>query len=176
MGTTTRLAFLLTCTLPLMACAKSAAETPGEADPVITRVDDSRIPYPTSRIEGRLSLPDGCLMINDAVAFWPAGATWDADHRKVVFGGDFHGAPSATVGAEFVGGGGVWGARDDLSGVLDDDAEAAVRGCMAKTSATTATLVYPAAIESESTLAESSISAVPKYPPRQTDQRKERAL
>jgi hypothetical protein len=133
----------MACSMSLMVCAVSGAAPSANADPVITRVADSRIPYPTALVEGRLSLQEGCLIINGAIAFWPAGTTWDADNRQVLFGGDFQGAAPAPVDAHFTGGGGTWDAVDDMSGVLNKDAEAAVRNCMARTGATSAVLVYP---------------------------------
>ena len=134
---------LLACSMWLMGCAASGAESSTNADPVITRVVDPRIPYPLAMVEGRLSLREGCLMINGGVAFWPAGTAWDAENRLVRFGGDFQGADPAPVDAHFTGGGGIWDAGDDMSGVLDKDAEAAIRDCMARTRATYAVLVYP---------------------------------
>lgn len=110
---------------------------------MITRVADSRIAYPTAHIEGRLLLRNGCLVINKAVVFWPAETTWDARNRKVAFGGEFRGASSVTVNAHFAGGGGTWQATDDLAGVLDEQAEAAVRHCMIRTAITSATFVWP---------------------------------
>ena len=127
----------------LMGCAVSGAESSTNADPVITRVADPSIPYPLAKVEGRLSLREGCLMINGGVAFWPAGTVWDAESRLVRFGGDFHGAAPAPVDARLTGGGGVWDAADDMSGVLDKDAESRIRDCMARTGATGAVLVYP---------------------------------
>lgn len=140
-----RLGLASVCFGLLTACA---AQTPTperspQVDVVITRVDDSRVPYPTARVEGRLSLENGCLIINDAVAFWPAGTTWDAEKQAVVFGGDFRGAPQVAVNAEFSGGGGRWGAEDDFSQVVDGAAEEALRNCMRSTSIMSAVLAYP---------------------------------
>lgn len=126
-----------------MGCSVSGAEPSAQAGHVITRGADSRIPYPTAQIEGHLSIRKGCLMINDGVAFWPAGTTWEADDRRVLFGGDFEDAVPAPVDSHFSGGGGIFAAEDDLSGGLHNDAEAAVRDCMARTGATRAVLVYP---------------------------------
>jgi hypothetical protein len=67
---------------------------------------NSDIPYPTARITGRLRLEDGCLMIDQGVAFWPAGTSWNNDAQEVVFGGDFEGATNAPVDSVFVTGGG----------------------------------------------------------------------
>jgi hypothetical protein len=82
-------------------------------------------------------------MISGAIAVWPAGTTWDADNRQVLFGGDFQGADSAPVEAHFTGGGGTFDFGDDISGARNNDTEAAIRDCMARTGATRATLVYP---------------------------------
>ncbi len=82
-------------------------------------------------------------MINGGIAFWPAGTSWDADRRHVLFGGDFQGAASALVDSHFTGGGGIFDAADDMSGVLSRDAETAIRDCLARTGATHAVLAYP---------------------------------
>ena len=134
---------LLACSMWLMGCAASGAESSSRADPVITRVADPRIPYPLAKVEGTLSLEQGCLMINGEVAFWPAGTTWDAENRSVRFGGDFQGAAPVSVDARFTGGGGLWPAGHDLRWMLDKDAEAAIRDCLARTGATCAVLLYP---------------------------------
>src|SRR6476619_4418712 len=87
---------LLTLAILLLACGTGTADSSAKATrPVITRVADSKIPYPAASLSGRLSLRDGCLMIGDGVVFWPAGTSWDAAHREVVFGGDFRGSPNA---------------------------------------------------------------------------------
>lgn len=135
---------LLTLGILLFACGTGTADSSAEAtSPVITRVADSKIPYPAASLSGRLYLRDGCLMIGDGVVFWPAGTSWDAAHREVVFGGDFRGSPNARVDSTFTGGGGVFALEDDLSGVLSSDSEAAMRECINKTGATKALLVYP---------------------------------
>jgi hypothetical protein len=134
---------LLACSMWLMGCAVSGADSSTNADPVITRVADPRIPYPLAKIEGKLSLREGCLMINGGVAFWPAGTTWDAESRQVRFSGDFQRAAPAPVDAHFTGGGGIWDDGDDLIDVLDKDAEAAIRDCMARTGSSYAVFVYP---------------------------------
>lgn len=82
-------------------------------------------------------------MIGDGVVFWPAGTSWDAVHREVVFGGDFRGSPNAPVDSTFTGGGGVFALEDDLRGVLSTGSEAALRECVNKTGATNALLAYP---------------------------------
>lgn len=135
---------LLTLAILLLACGTGTADSSAEAtSPVITRVADSKIPYPAASLSGRFSLRDGCLMIGDGVVFWPAGTTWDAAQREVVFGGDFRGSPNARVDSTFTGGGGVFALGDDLSGVLGSDSEAALRACIERTGAMTALMVYP---------------------------------
>lgn len=135
---------LLTLALLLLACGTGTADSSVEAtSPVITRVADTGIPYPAASLSGRLSLRDGCLMIGDGVVFWPAGTSWDAARREVVFGGDFRGSPNAPVDSTFTGGGGIFALEDDLSGVLSTESEAALRACTHRTGATTALLAYP---------------------------------
>jgi hypothetical protein len=82
-------------------------------------------------------------MINGTIAVWPAGTTWDADNRQVLFGGDFQGADPAPVEAHFTGGCGTFDVGDDISGARKNDNEAAIRDCMARTGATAASLMYP---------------------------------
>ncbi|MGI8522391.1 MAG: hypothetical protein ACR2K3_03640 [Nocardioides sp.] len=135
---------LLTLTMLLLGCSSgtsvSSAKIPS---PVITRVADSRIPYPAALVTGRLALHDGCLMIGTGVVFWPAGTSWDDGRREVVFRADFRGSPNASVDSSFTGGGGLFDGNDDLSGVLSADAEAVLRECLSKTGATHALLIYP---------------------------------
>jgi len=114
-----------------------------DVDPVITRVADSKIPYPAGSLHGRLSLREGCLMMGDGVVFWPAGTSWDDAKREVVFGGDFHGSPNARLDATFTGGGGIVALEDDLSRTLSTGAAAALRECIDRTGATHAVLAYP---------------------------------
>ena len=87
---------------------------------------------------------NGCLMIGDGVAFWPAGTSWDDAKREVVFGGDFRGSPNAPVDATFTGGGGLVALQDDLSRMLSTDANAALQACITKTGASHAVMAYPA--------------------------------
>ena len=126
-----------------MGCGVSGAEPSANAGPVITFVKDPRSPYPLAQVEGRLSLQQGCLLIDGTIAVWPGGTTWDADNRQVLFSGDFHRADPAPVDAHFSGGGGTFEPGDDLSGARNNDTEAAIRDCMARTRATRATFVYP---------------------------------
>ena len=134
----------MTLAMLLVGCGTQAADSSaGVASPVITRVADSKIPYPLAELSGHLSLRDGCLMIGDGVVFWPAETSWDDAKREVVFGGDFDRSPSAHVDSTFTGGGGVFALEDDLSRVLSTDAEAALRECIKKTGATHALLAYP---------------------------------
>ncbi|MEP7739670.1 hypothetical protein ABKW28_18655 [Nocardioides sp. 31GB23] len=123
--------------------AVMADSSDGAASPVITRVADPKIPYPTAGISGRLDLREGCLMIGQSVVFWPPGTSWDESRREVVFEGDFQGSPNALVDSIFTGGGGTFAWRDDLNGVLIGDAEVALRECINKTGATHALLAYP---------------------------------
>jgi len=132
---------LLMCTVSLLGCGSLGAGATPAPDPIITRVADPNIPWPAAAITGRLSLKKGCLMIGSGVAVWPAETSWDADKLEVVFGGDLAGAPNAPVGSIFKGSGGLL--RDDMSGVLSKEAEAAVRACLTKTGATYATLAAP---------------------------------
>ncbi|MCW2790951.1 MAG: hypothetical protein JWO76_49 [Nocardioides sp.] len=110
---------------------------------VVTRVPDHAVPYPLARINGRLSMRDDCLLIGDAVAFWPAGTGWSADRRAVTFGGDFEGAPPAAVGSTFRGGGGVYEPTDSLDGLLSTDDIELLENCMEKTGVDRLVLVYP---------------------------------
>jgi hypothetical protein len=82
----------------LLGCGTDSGHSSAEAaTAVITRVADAKIPYPTARLSGRLSLRDGCLMIGDGVVFWPAETSWNDAKREVAFGGDFHGSPNSRL-------------------------------------------------------------------------------
>lgn len=132
------------CGTPSGAGAEASTREHGSAaDPVFTATADPRRPYPAARVIGRLQLREGCLMIGNNVAFWPAGTSWDVTKRRVVFGGDFQGAPPVDVGAIFDGGGGVWSPGDNLSGVLSDAEAAAVRNCLERTGARGAVFAWP---------------------------------
>ncbi|MEN8706053.1 MAG: hypothetical protein ABF306_07950 [Nocardioides marinisabuli] len=135
---------LLTLAILLLGSGAVMADSShGAASPVITRVADPKIPYPTAGVSGRLNLREGCLMIGQGVVFWPPGTSWDDSRREVVFGGDFRASPNAVVDSIFTGGGGTFALEDDLNGVTMADAEAALRECINKTGATHALLAYP---------------------------------
>ena len=82
-------------------------------------------------------------MIGGRVVFWPAETSWDEETREVVFGGDFHSAPNAPIASTFTGGGGLFETEDDMSRILNREAETALRECLDTTGATHALLAYP---------------------------------
>jgi hypothetical protein len=104
---------VLAMPMPFAGCASAADESArDDRDPVITRVSGLGHPVPhgadhrTAAASDPWSLEDGCLMIDQGVAFWPAGTSWNNDAQEVVFGGDFEGATNAFVDSVFVTGGG----------------------------------------------------------------------
>ena len=98
-------------------------DDPTPATPVITmaEVDD----MPTAQVIGRLLLQDGCLTIDDAVAMFPAGSTWDGAAEGV----DFPDGTRWTAGEEVEGGGGYLSAEGIRDTRLGDDGTDAAYAC-----------------------------------------------
>ncbi|GAA2153881.1 hypothetical protein GCM10009844_38980 [Nocardioides koreensis] len=91
-------------------------------------------------MRGELTLRGDCLMLGDAVVFWPAGTSWVAESHSVVFSGDFDG--SVSVGSHFESGGGVYSLTDDFlrgMGAAGD----VLRDCVEATGARDLVLAYP---------------------------------
>ena len=91
-------------------------------------------------VQGNLDLRGDCMMLGNAVVFWPAGTSWDDESQSVVFSGDFDGA--APVGSHFVGSGGVYTSDDDFLRGLGAAGDV-LRDCVAATGARNLTLAYP---------------------------------
>lgn len=91
----------LVLAVSLQGCAGDAS------GPVIVMEKSADRPFPTARVEGSLLLKDGCLMIDEAVVFWPAETSWNAANDEVAFGGQFKDSANATVDSTFRGGGGT---------------------------------------------------------------------
>ncbi len=127
----------------LAASLMSCSSEQDVASPVIA-MRDSGGAYPSAEVHGVLTEKAGCLLLGDGVVFWPRGTSWDDERREVRFGGDFSEADIAPVDDTFTGGGGVFDAADDLSGILDESAEKSVRDCLASTVTDYAVLAYPA--------------------------------
>ena len=112
---------------------------------IVTRVQDPASPYPGAQVHGRLTLRNGCLIFGDGVVFWPAETGWDSERQAVTFGGDFEGAPPASINTMFKGGGGVYEASDLVGGLLSDGSLAALDDCLKKLGTDRLVLAYPAA-------------------------------
>lgn len=110
---------------------------------MITQVQMQETSYPTAKIEGLLSLKQGCLLVDDAVVFWPAETGWDRSAEAVTFAGDFEGAAPARVGSNFSGGGGGFALTDDLSGMLSADNARTLRECANSNGVDQLVLAYP---------------------------------
>jgi hypothetical protein len=134
----------LAVTLALLLCVGCTGSSERSSDPVITHRQLEEAAYPTAEIVGALSLEKGCLMIGDAVVFWPASAAWDAESQSVTFAGDFKGAAPAKVGTSFQGGGGAFELSDDLTGMLSDESDSALRECATKTGTDRVVMAWPA--------------------------------
>jgi hypothetical protein len=117
------------------------AEVDGQTDGPVISIGEDWDAYPTAEVIGRIALVDDCLLVGTSVVFWPHGTTWEQDRDAVVFGGDFEGSASASVGEEFSGGGGFYSAAN-VRGLKSLDAEAVVR-CMHETGANDAVFAYP---------------------------------
>jgi len=121
-------------------CAACGDDSDEEAPldlPVITPVEawDSR---PTGQVIGRLTLENGCLVIDGHAVFWPKGTTWDGDTESVVSDGQVW----ATVGEEFDGGGGYYDSPVDYREFLGDEPGEAMEGCLDATGAAGAAFAY----------------------------------
>jgi len=117
------------------------ADVEGQTDGPVISIGEDWDGYPTAQVTGRLALVDDCLLVGSTVVFWPHETTWDQDRQAVEFGGDFEGSASASVGEQFVGGGGFYSA-DDVRGLESLNAEAVVR-CIRETGAHNAAFAYP---------------------------------
>lgn len=124
---------------------ESAASDTGPTDssPVVTRVTDYDVPYPTAVVSGKITLREGCLLLNKILVFWPAGTTWDSQRQTVQFHDDFAGAPDVTVGTTFTGGGGTWEIGSALDNIIEGKSRETLRECAKRTGATKAQLAYP---------------------------------
>lgn len=99
--------------------------------------------YPMAIVRGHLRLRSDCLLLGDAVVFWPAKTSWNATNRSVMFDGDFAESPSASVDSYFVGGGGYYAATDDVASILGKDGAARIAHCLESTGANGAVFAYP---------------------------------
>lgn len=126
----------LILTASLQGCARDAS------GPVIVMEKSGDRPYPTARIQGSLLLEDGCLMIDQAVVFWPPETSWSAENDEVVFGAVSKDLANASVDSTFTGGGGIF-VGNDAAEVLNDDALAALNVCLDRSDASYAVLAYP---------------------------------
>jgi hypothetical protein len=93
--------------------------------------------YPTAEVIGPLRLVDGCLLVGDAVAFWPDGTSWDAATRSVVF----ESAEPVAVGEQFTGGGGYY-TKGNLDGLDGLDVDSVVE-CLDRTDSVEVVLATP---------------------------------
>lgn len=123
-----------------LALRPAPSKATGVVDGPVVAVSSPGAYYPNALVGGGLSLRGDCLMLGDAVVFWPAGTSWDAESQSVVFSGDFAGAVS--VGSHFVGGGGVYSPTDDFLRGLGPAGDV-LRDCVAATGARDLTLAYP---------------------------------
>ncbi len=123
---------VLACLAVLGGCGESAD---GEDDttpenPALTLTAESDA-WPSAEIRGLLSHREGCLLIGDSVAVFPAGTVWRAPEVL------FNDGTSVRVGTEVRMGGGSFDAdqvtADDLPIVPVDE----VKECARRTSATT---------------------------------------
>ena len=123
-----------------LALRPGPSEATGVVDGPVVALSRTGAAYPMALVQGNLNLRGACLMLGDAVVFWPAGTSWDAKSRSVVFSGDFDGA--VPVGSHFVGGGGVYSPDNDFLRGLGPAGDV-LRDCVAATGARDLTLAYP---------------------------------
>ena len=123
-----------------LALRPDPSDATGVVDGPVVAVSSPGAAYPMALVRGTLNLRGDCLMVGDAVVFWPAGTSWDSESQSVVFSGAFDGA--ARVGSRFVGGGGVYSADAEFLRGLGAAGDV-LRDCVAATGARDLTLAYP---------------------------------
>lgn len=123
-----------------LALRTEQSEATGVVDGPVVAVSRPGASYPLAQVQGNLGLRGDCMTLGDAVVFWPAGTSWDAESQSVVFSGDFAGV--APLGSHFVGGGGIFPSDDDFLGPLGAAGEV-LRDCLAATGSQRLTLAYP---------------------------------
>ena len=121
-----------------LALRPGPSEATGVVDGPVVAVSSPG--QPMADVWGGLNLHGDCLMLGDAVVFWPSGTSWDAESQSVVFSGDFDGAVS--VGSHFEGGGGFYSPTDDFLGALGAAGDV-LRDCVAATGARDLVFAYP---------------------------------
>jgi len=134
-------AVLLASTLAGFRFVQSDPLPVSRAGPVIAVAYDG--PWPAARVLGTLRLQDGCLLVDDAVAMFPAGTTWAEPDQVLFADGD-----AWALGDRIEGGGGHLGERAVTDADLDDRATAAASACAKETGVPDVVLVRPVASRS----------------------------
>ena len=80
-----------------LALRPGPSKATGVVDGPVVAVSRPGAAYPMALVQGNLNLRGDCMMLGNAVVFWPAGTSWDDENQSVVFSGDFDGA--APVGS-----------------------------------------------------------------------------
>ncbi|GAB3023086.1 hypothetical protein GCM10011376_39010 [Nocardioides flavus (ex Wang et al. 2016)] len=99
---------------------------------------------PAAEVEGRLTMRDGCLLLDSEIVFWEHGTRWDPESEAVVLDND----DTVGLGEDFVGGGGHFDLRGDDSGPLDvrswlgRDPGRSIESCSGATGITALVLAY----------------------------------
>ena len=88
-----------------------------------------------------LALTEGCLTIDNFVAVFPYGTSWDEDEQAVAFGGDFEDSHSVRVGETFRGGGGYY--EGNVRTAFVDVVQDAVDACLEATGFKGVVLAHP---------------------------------
>jgi hypothetical protein len=126
--------------LTLSSCGVATGEAAGTIHvPVITpatKWNDA----PTAELIGKLELDAGCLLLRDAVVFWPQGTTWDEEAQAVLLTD----GTRAPTGRRFDGGGGAYDPDTDFADLLDStDAATRIERCLDRTGAQEVVLLTP---------------------------------
>ena len=96
--------------------------------------------WPAGEVFGTLRLEGGCLLIDDAVALFQAGATWSAPDQEVVFADGTRWA----LGQQINGGGGYYSPAASVTGTrLGDQATSAAVACADELGLAEVVLVAP---------------------------------
>lgn len=106
--------------------------------PVIT-LDQRGAPWPAALVSGTVRLEGGCLLLDDAVAVFPAGTTWSGSDRAVHFAD----GTRWRVGDRVEGAGGALPSSSLEVTNLTERSVAAVSGCAADTGADEVVLAAP---------------------------------
>jgi hypothetical protein len=122
--------------------ASGSTDTEASIDGPVLAMEEPPV-RPLALIRGTLVLRDGCLVIGDSVAVWPAGTTWDESTESVTFSDEFDAYPVASVGSVWGGGGGAFPVTYEFVDFVGEDGANWINDCVDQTGATAVVFTYP---------------------------------